>query len=981
MRNDITSRQRGVALITTLALVALLSFTLLSYFSLVSWEKIRSKSFLEKVYLQSISDIAAQEALAKITDGCELPWQINGANVQAAAHMTACPGLMSIRYFHTNLNTNSPFSTSANPRLIPLFSWTTNSENLFNINTPNNPFHPGEFYLTGYPEPSNTPIYVHWLPVYKNPTLPASSNNPVVGRYAYWVDVENSKINLRLATRPSLQNTNTNSDSTAFSWWFDWLGSMRPRVADNSWLDWNALIGTNMDSAARTRMLSSLTNHFSKLENHQTNSFNFWPEIYSLWNFQDPLSDRTLLATIRKALGAITTLYGCDDERDPMGQERINLVKFLREGTSSPSYTDIFSRLTNTNYNCAYLPGVATPKSFAQSLNGFAGNGNPNNDNNGQAAVEQMLVNIAEYSLPKNLPPSMSRMERGIIPAKSAPYVEEVSTRARSALYLLSTNYRVVTNFIHPQSNILYNKQLTGLTPDGQTVTTNNFWFLTNVIADVQMKPVKAFRTNMAGWYLSLSYRWDISAAARYPRTQTSMIDFSQVATNYLYLGVLPGSKITNAHTALQIQGWEVRNTNGLFHRVPLKHVGQSSVPRNWWEMAQAQVNVGKPDHTNSLYEYQSNHDTAVGWFVPSAWSKVAGFAVSNIFYDTGTNVLAEGNANPTVLQNVSRLVNSTTNNNSRGVLAHVSCKDPPLGHRTGNMDIFEYNMRGHFYGLLGHGWRYRPDDQPEVPKEKLTIANGNEDLEVHKEIAGFKLYLSADANTVSDYTEARGNLMTSVGEIGYVNSGLMGIPILFSADGKTIYSLNYPENGPPLRMIFDLFTPGAFHNNDAGEILPLTNWANYTATNTPSNPRRGTWNVNAQWVSLDENGFLKIQHPSQRGFDAWLKFVGGSMASNTNLSLKHFNSEIAADFPAQGEPMGTALIANQISTSANAFTIHIVAQTLKEIAGKNFVTSEQWTQMALGVEQDTSKSNPETGAPFQNRYHTLYYKTKNNAR
>ncbi|HSJ02347.1 MAG TPA: hypothetical protein VK956_07830, partial [Verrucomicrobium sp.] len=146
---------------------------------------------------------------------------------------------------------SQPFSTtfdgmSANPRWIPLFSWkefaprlkhlriaggSADTENpaynpavSFNINTPNNPFTPGVTLLSGIPQGAEVlvrerrdgayagtgsdadfrlstgqssgerPVWVQWIPVLKDPSLPPSSTNPMVGRYAYWVDVENTKL-------------------------------------------------------------------------------------------------------------------------------------------------------------------------------------------------------------------------------------------------------------------------------------------------------------------------------------------------------------------------------------------------------------------------------------------------------------------------------------------------------------------------------------------------------------------------------------------------------------------------------------------------------------------------------------------------------------------------------------------------------------------------------------------------------------------
>lgn len=146
---------------------------------------------------------------------------------------------------------SQPFSDTfngqpANPRWIPLFSWKAFAPRLknltvsggaasrenpdynpalsFNLNTPDNPFTPGACLLSGVAENAETllrekvndrwarsgdddsfrtrtgqtsaerPVWVQWIPVLKDPSKAPSKDNPIIGRYAYWVDLENSKL-------------------------------------------------------------------------------------------------------------------------------------------------------------------------------------------------------------------------------------------------------------------------------------------------------------------------------------------------------------------------------------------------------------------------------------------------------------------------------------------------------------------------------------------------------------------------------------------------------------------------------------------------------------------------------------------------------------------------------------------------------------------------------------------------------------------
>jgi hypothetical protein len=57
--------------------------------------------------------------------------------------------------------------------------------------------------------PGGLDMPVNWKPVLKNPAASASATNPVVGRYAFWVDDESSKVNINTADGTELYTTNS----------------------------------------------------------------------------------------------------------------------------------------------------------------------------------------------------------------------------------------------------------------------------------------------------------------------------------------------------------------------------------------------------------------------------------------------------------------------------------------------------------------------------------------------------------------------------------------------------------------------------------------------------------------------------------------------------------------------------------------------------------------------------------------------------
>lgn len=55
--------------------------------------------------------------------------------------------------------------------------------------------------------PTSTSMRVAWIPVLKDPTTAANSSNQIVGRYGFWIDDENAKINLNTAFgKPATMN-------------------------------------------------------------------------------------------------------------------------------------------------------------------------------------------------------------------------------------------------------------------------------------------------------------------------------------------------------------------------------------------------------------------------------------------------------------------------------------------------------------------------------------------------------------------------------------------------------------------------------------------------------------------------------------------------------------------------------------------------------------------------------------------------------
>ncbi|MFT7513534.1 MAG: hypothetical protein ACI9QL_002747, partial [Candidatus Omnitrophota bacterium] len=371
------------------------------------------------------------------------------------------------------------------------------------------------------------------------------------------------------------------------------------------------------------------------------------------------------------------TLYGWEGERDPLGRPKLDIVTLQREGMAGPTAIEFLERLVDPRYYNAYYPAAypsgGRPISFLQSLNGQCGDNEERNDLNGLAAVLQMLANIVEYAKPHDAPPFIDETPegRGIVPAKSMPYVTEVATRARNGMWQLyeqdspNTEYNQLVDTvlngnpaqIDSMSNIVHY-----VTGDGRPLP----FFLTNVVIDLSFALANpnpfareaASGTRLNSYFdgdLNIDYSWAGNFdPLRYPDTQNGRHQVSDEIHGlyaarprntaavrvtgeaaYFNLGMIPGATVEDPalSTCFRLHGWDIRREGDLFHKVPIRHLAQQGPVRDWWEMAQPGFNAGIPHDANALcafagpFAYRSqppreilrkyrdlNH-VAVGWF------------------------------------------------------------------------------------------------------------------------------------------------------------------------------------------------------------------------------------------------------------------------------------------------------------------------------------------------------------------------------
>lgn len=833
---------------------------------------------------EELLDSAQQEILAKLNEAFSVE---AGVGSSRKGHVAATPGLIEVRRYDEKLNRGNltgaavfegsptqpaffsqPFSATfngapANPRWIPLFSWTEFAPRLkhlritngaadkenpaynpavsFNINTPNNPFTPGVTLISGVPQGAEVlvrerrdgayagsgsdadfrlstgqsagerPVWVQWIPVLKDPSQPPSTSNPMIGRYAYWVDVENTKLRadqplrnwrdqpqyLRLAgeadggeggeswfsqgqsnsarlLREELEKNlpasagddekegvheqasrgnaqvggyAAGAASEAREAWLGWRDGNPPPMADARMVDWDFFEAPWPKNQQGLTVASAMKDYRNAWANDKASKPMFSWTLGSWTRFGKGSSEtRAKQELLHQTAASSLTLFGHEEEVDPLGLPKLNLTDFQLAATSSRSAVvstaairshPLWSRLNDAAYYKAYYPGAwpnqGVSRSFVDSFNRFAGDGNASTAANGSAAAQQMLVNMAEFAQPDTIPPLIDTVN-GIVGARSMPYVAEVTTRARSALYLLPEADRNDPAKILKKTNgaFAYNY-------GGKRLQ----YFATHVIVDLAIGLVNPnpFETKPFEGTLELEVGWGtlhwsvVKHTAKLPATGVGPVALQGTATSpiiipingqytltpepnkdtksahvqgntlFVRLGVLPAEVFHNLPgtyaAPLQVKGWKIKNKDGtVWHQVPVRHPGGKRA-REWWRMAQPGQNAGKPADSWSLAGFLDGN-RPVGWFCKDT---VAGLISDSLYvsdWPEASYGVTEA-ANPALHNRVSDWMHLSPRS---AALERVVSLDPVIGHRTGDETMSGAFGLGHFYGALGHTWR-----------------------------------------------------------------------------------------------------------------------------------------------------------------------------------------------------------------------------------------------------------------------------------
>ena len=208
-------RESGIALVIVLSMLMLITVVAVAFTMFSMFESRNSRNFLRATQGDFLVDMALADAMNKIIAGSpqvgsnyywvSAPgrlWRVGGIDTAGATnHLHPTNEFFALTY------TNDYDELALESGFINLYSESTNyynpasvgfaATNLFvNLNAPQR-----GYKIAPDENPSGLgggriPLTVEWVPVTRDMSRAVSSDNPVVGRYAFWVDAENARVNI-----------------------------------------------------------------------------------------------------------------------------------------------------------------------------------------------------------------------------------------------------------------------------------------------------------------------------------------------------------------------------------------------------------------------------------------------------------------------------------------------------------------------------------------------------------------------------------------------------------------------------------------------------------------------------------------------------------------------------------------------------------------------------------------------------------------
>jgi hypothetical protein len=185
------SGERGVALILTLAIITLVTLLLIAFAVSMRVENAASKNFNDLIKARELAQGAIDQAVAQIRQGT--PIRVGNATAGVYTNYVTFPG--GAYYYDGTTPTFKPLYSCPSCPGTPLAANMTNLNASFWITGQQQGVPGGEFTVE-----ADSAINVEWTYIAEDGTVgSAPLSKPLVGRFAFWVDDEASKININTA--------------------------------------------------------------------------------------------------------------------------------------------------------------------------------------------------------------------------------------------------------------------------------------------------------------------------------------------------------------------------------------------------------------------------------------------------------------------------------------------------------------------------------------------------------------------------------------------------------------------------------------------------------------------------------------------------------------------------------------------------------------------------------------------------------------
>jgi hypothetical protein len=404
------SGERGIALILTLGIITLVTLILIAFVVSMRVENTASKSFNDGVKARELALAAVDQAVATIRQATTRGGLMPGGGSGSILNYVTFPGAI------------YDFGGTLPATRIPLYS--TNAvgaaaSDTFDLNDAVN----GTLWITGkggeFPAAVASQFPVTWNYVATNGTVaPPSSlplNAPIMGRFAYWVDDEASKINLNTAGTPPLTPSP----------------------------DYGTSLSNEVDLSVLLAGLGTVPS-VNAIEGIQTSpTYSGFATVDEVKLADSLDSDFTANRFSITAYSKDANYPGYQDDLDVLDRQRLVISSLGPgdvDGTGGGGITNAYFRLTDPHLGNVYsLSGAGATFDGKYGVNG----------------LKQIIANVIAYQQPVNspAPPDAGNSPPDYLGLAKTPYINEVQVRYD---IVLSSDVVPVTNVIRTVSVELF---------------------------------------------------------------------------------------------------------------------------------------------------------------------------------------------------------------------------------------------------------------------------------------------------------------------------------------------------------------------------------------------------------------------------------------------------------------------------------------------------------------------------------------------